>query len=1182
MSGRKEYDISFLLNAQLNGGFGNTFSKAQQEFARLGKEIQSLNRIQSDISSYQKQQTAILNTETKLQNLKQQHDLLQREISETGGSTASLEREKLRLEQRISTAEAALERQKQKLAATGAQLKEAGVDTGNLAQKEAELAEKTKQLSAEQEKAAESAQDYGKTAAGAFEAVSAAIATAGVAAALQEISEAMTEATKASIEFESAMTGVDKTTNLSAEELEAMSAAVKELATEIPITTTELASVMEVAGQLGIAKDDLLDFSTTMSMLGTATTMTADEAATMLAQFANITSMDPSFYDELGSTIVDLGNSYATTEQKIAEMSQGIAASASLAGMSEADMLGLSAAVSSLGIETQMGSTAISRLISTLMTAVETGEDLNEYARIANMSAEDFAQAWGRDAAGALGTFVVGLSDTERIGSSAIVTLTDLGITEARLQRTILSLSNSGDLLSRAIGTANQAWSENNALTNEAEKRYGTTESLLKMLDNSFGNLKVAIGDAYTPALRGATEAGIAALEGITEFVEKNPAVVRAGTAFVGMLAAATTGLTAYTAAAKIAKAVNIAALLTGPTGAVVGAIAGVAALTAGIVGLVDASNEGIPPVKDLTEAAREMEDTMDEATMAFDKTASSTIAAANVADIYISKLEEMEAAGIDTEEETRQYHNTLALLCQVVPELSSYIDLQNNAIEGGTAALRANTEAWRKNALQQAYQEQLTALMQSYSEVLIEAEKNSIGLTKAQYDLEAAEKKHADAIARMEELWTEAEAEAQKMREEYGLWTDATSYLSEEYYQLQNSLYDLSDEMWRAQESIENYEEAIEDGAAAVAAAEVEISLAEEAVRNLTEATDDNAEATAEAARQSEEVAKAISYVTKEAAALAEAYADAYDAAHTSVSGQYALWEEAADVVATSAGDINSALESQVTYWQNYNANLQSLSERSADIAGLSDVIASFADGSAESVNAIAGMASASDEELAAMVQSWKDLRTEYDKTSGSIAELQTHFAETMDKLQSDLADDIEAMNLGAEAAASGQATIQGFIDGAVDMLPQVEAAYGRLAAAAQAALAPGGGNASFTIPAYASGTHSAAPGFAIVGEYGPELVAFNGGEQVIPSPATMALLNGGGHSVVSAQISSRESGGNSRSSPITNVVNFNIEGSASSETVDQLREYSNEIIEAVLYAIEEKEDEEKRTAYR
>ena len=99
------------------------------------------------------------------------------------------------------------------------------------------------------------------------------------------------------------------------------------------------------------------------------------------------------------------------------------------------------------------------------------------------------------------------------------------------------------------------------------------------------------------------------------------------------------------------------------------------------------------------------------------------------------------------------------------------------------------------------------------------------------------------------------------------------------------------------------------------------------------------------------------------------------------------------------------------------------------------------------------------------------------------------------MDELQTALAEDIEAMDLGDEAKASAQATIQGFIDGAVGMLPQVTAAYNRVAAAARAALSASGTGTAGSIPGYAVGTQSAAPGFALVGENGPELVYFNGG---------------------------------------------------------------------------------------
>ena len=126
MASRKEYEMLFALNARMNGGFSGTFSKAQAEFSRLGKEIQDLQRVQGNIASYQKQQSAIEATRSKLENLQKQHDLLQKEIGETNGSTAGLERESVKLEQRIKDTEAALERQGQKLDTTGAKLTRQG------------------------------------------------------------------------------------------------------------------------------------------------------------------------------------------------------------------------------------------------------------------------------------------------------------------------------------------------------------------------------------------------------------------------------------------------------------------------------------------------------------------------------------------------------------------------------------------------------------------------------------------------------------------------------------------------------------------------------------------------------------------------------------------------------------------------------------------------------------------------------------------------------------------------------------------------------------------------------------------------------------------------------------------------------------------------------------------------
>ena len=1199
MAGRKEYEMLFQLNAQLGGSYSKTFKAAQQEIVSMQKEIQALSKTQADISAFQKQQAAVEATRKRLEMLRQQYDNIQREMEETGNESADMKNKLLAKQLQIDKTSASLEKQTTKLNELSSALEEAGVNTDDLAHSSEQLSGKIDDLKKKQGEAADKAMTFGDKAGQAFNQVHEAIVAAGIAVALKEIYEYFASCAQASMDFESAITGVAKTTDLTDEELAAMSDSIKALSTEIPATTEEIAAVAEAAGQLGIQKDALLDFTEIMTMLGTATNMTADEAATALARFANITGMATDNYGRLGSVIVDLGNNFATTESEIVAMGTRLASAGKLAGLTEPEIMALAAAMSSVGIEAEAGGTAMTQTLNAIEKAVaKGGDDLAEFARIAGMSSEEFSSAWKNDAMSALTSFIGGLGKLDEQGESTVLVLEDLGLTGIRQSNMLKALGLAADQMTGAVNTANTAWQQNTALTNEANKRYATAQSRLTMMQNAYNNLKVAIGDAYTPALSEAYGVGTKVLNSITAFIQKNPALVNAITAFAGVIGAVVAALAAYAVAAKIAAAAS--AILTAAipgVNVIMGVTAAVAAITAGVVALATAAaNDAVPSVKELTEAARGMREAMDEAKATYDDTVTSTMAAAGVADTYIGKLEELEAAGLNTDEQHRQYHNTLALLCQVVPELADYIDLETDTINGGTEALRANTEAWKQNAMQQAYQDQLTELYSQYSAVLIEAEENSIGLTKAQYSLEAAQQKLSDTYAQMDALWADAQKQADAYYDQYGYYTDATAFLSQEYYDLQNSIYDTNNEIWAAEKSIKNYNKAMEEDADAVSEAEAEIALAEEAVKNLTAAMNEGTGASEEAAAQAGEFQAAISGVQEKINALVESYNEAYSAAYESISGQYQLWDEAAKVVATSAGSINSALESQITYWQDYNANLQSLTDRSADIEGLSDMIASFADGSSDSVNAIAGMAGATDEQLATMVANWKTLQQEQQNAAGSVADLKTDFTATMDELQTALAEDIEAMDLGDEAKASAQATIQGFIDGAVGMLPQVTAAYNRVAAAARAALSASGTGTAGSIPGYAVGTQSAAPGFALVGENGPELVYFNGGEQVMTAEETAAMresmeiqavtfapqLLEALHAIHGDGALSAEPGAGSGAGSVELQIVFQINGGASPETVEALREYGDEFAERVLEVMEEAGIDTTRRAYK
>lgn len=1024
---------------------------------------------------------------------------------------------------------------------------------------------------------ADSAESFGSRATQAVDAVSSVLAAAGISAALKEIKEGFDECVQASMDFESAITGVAKTTDLTDEELADMSDAIKAMSTEIPASTTEIAAVAEAAGQLGIQKDALLDFTRVMTMLGTATNMTAEDAATALARFANITGMSADNYDRLGAVIVDLGNNFATTESEITQMGTRLASGGKLAGLTEPQIMALAAAMSSVGIEAEAGGTAMTQTLNAIEKAVATGEDsLQSFADVAGMSADSFAEMWNTDALGALTAFIRGLGNLDEQGESAVLVLEDLGLTGIRQSNMLKSLALAADQMDSAVQTANTAWDENIALTNEANKRYATTQSKLDMMQNAYNNLKVAVGDAFTPALRDAYDAGTDVLNVLGEFVQENPALVKGVVTFTGVVGGATVALTAYAAISKVIKALDMATMFGGAVGPIMLGVTAVAALTAGIVALSDASkDDAVPSVRELTEAARELDSAMSDARAACDDTVTTTEASANVANNYIDRLDELNSLSKLSAEQQREYHGILVMLTQTVPDLANYIDLETDTINGGTEALRANTQAWKDNAIAQAYQEQLTEIYSKNADVLIEAEKNKIGLRDAEGKLAVAQKAQNDEFERQNRLYQEANQKVQEYYKETGLVTDANMWLGETTDELNWKLEQNAQAVMEAQDAVDAYQKAIDKDNDALQAAQDEIALAEEAVQNLTTATEDSTTATEDASRGYGELNTEISSVKERVEALQQAYQEAYKAAAESVQGQYALWQQADSIVATSASSINSNLQGQITHWQTYNDNLASLRDRAGDIEGLTEMIGSFADGSSDSVNAVAGMAAASDEELAAMVESWNKLREEQNKAAEDIADFRTGFSETMDAISGDLEATIDDMDLGTEAAEAGRATIQGFIDGATGMLSTVQSAYSQLGYAALAALSRNVQNNNSVASSrrmsgfsrYASGTTSAEAGLALVGEEGPEFVMMRGGEAVLNAADT--------HSAIEAMTSTSDS-----SVPVQ--VNITVEGDVNDGVMERLETYGEEFAAQVRAVIREDNINAQRGAYR
>lgn len=321
------------------------------------------------------------------------------------------------------------------------------------------------------------------------------------------LAAAGTFASRAAISYESAFAGVRKTVDATEAEYAQLSQSLRQMSEEIPQSAASLAGIMEIAGQLGVGKSDLTAFTETIANLGVATNLSGEEAATMLAQYANIMQMPLSDIDRLGSVIVGLGNSCATTERDIAEMAQRLAGTGNLLGLSNAQVMGLSATMASLGINAEAGGSAMSRTLQAINAAVLSGGDeLTRFAQAAGVSAQDFAQAWRGDPLTALNQLLAGVSRVNASGGDATGMLADLGLNDLTVVDTLLRLSGAQGQLAENVALANNAWNENTALQDEASKRYETTESQLQLAKNSIQNAATDVGNVMLPWIGQAAE----------------------------------------------------------------------------------------------------------------------------------------------------------------------------------------------------------------------------------------------------------------------------------------------------------------------------------------------------------------------------------------------------------------------------------------------------------------------------------------------------------------------------------------------------------------------------------------------------------------------------------------------------------------------------------------------------
>ena len=493
----------------------------------------------------------------------------------------------------IKDTELALERQNQKLEATSARLKEAGIDTTNLAGKDAELASRIKALKVEQDKAADSAASFGERTSAAFDAAGQAIAAAGVAVALREITEAFVACVDGAGDLEEAMSTVEALSGANAQEMEALAAEAKELGATTKFTARESADAMGYMAMAGWDANDMLQGMDGVLQLAAASgedlAMVSDIVTDSLSAFG-LTAKDTAHFSDVLAAAATSSNTNVAIMGETFKMSASVAGALGYSIEDVAVAMGLMA---NSGVKGSIAGTALKNTFNGLLEGVTlTSAAFGEYeysAVRADGTMKDFGSTVDE-----LRGYFERMTEAERVNNAITIAgergynglLAVLNATEADYTSLTANINN-------CTGAAQRM----------AAVKLDNMNGQLTLMQSAWDALKTTIGEEFLPEMRGLYEVGTDVLTDVNAFLQANPGLIKGIAAGAAVIGGVTLALTAYSAGAKVAAAASLFLSASIPG---VNIILGVTAAVAGVVGVVTAltaaANEGIPSVKELSD----------------------------------------------------------------------------------------------------------------------------------------------------------------------------------------------------------------------------------------------------------------------------------------------------------------------------------------------------------------------------------------------------------------------------------------------------------------------------------------------------------------------------------------------------------------------------------------------------
>ncbi|WP_300827106.1 phage tail tape measure protein [Helicobacter sp. UBA3407] len=326
---------------------------------------------------------------------------------------------------------------------------------------------------------------------------------------------------KAAIDFESSMADVKKVVDFdSKEELNAFGAEIRKLSQTIPLLPTELAKITASGGQLGIAKKDLMGFTTLVAKIGTAFDMSAQQAGDTMAKIMNVYGLGLKEMEGLGDTINHISDNSAAKASEITEVLQRIGGTAKVMGLSAENAAALGSAFIAMGKAPEVAGTAINSLFTKLLAPEKQTAGFRKALEEIGLSAEELKDSIQNNPQKGLEDFLQTLTEVEKSEQMGILS----SLFGAEFGDDMALLVSGIDNYKKAVSLANDK-NKVGSLQREFETRAATTENALTLLKSSVLNLGITIGSILLPPLNMVISAINPIVNGFAALCERFPKI---------------------------------------------------------------------------------------------------------------------------------------------------------------------------------------------------------------------------------------------------------------------------------------------------------------------------------------------------------------------------------------------------------------------------------------------------------------------------------------------------------------------------------------------------------------------------------------------------------------------------------------------------------------------------------